>query len=211
LGSGTTIRLEEIAKEEKLRKRKERESRLGIWSFHQERAYPEFDSARMGELSIEIAERYVGGLRRNWKDGRRQRIEDLVDDIVSGIITYLAGLKARRVEHERWQVEWCRQEQLRALALAREEREASRRKFLKHLVAMSSEADELRAFLVRLRKRVPASPSGELLRMSRWAEARLERLERQLTAEAISVALKEGELFPEIDHLIAPEPEEESA
>jgi hypothetical protein len=201
--------LEELAKEEKLRKRKERESRLGIWSFHQERAYPEFDFARTGELSIEIAEEYVGGLRRNWKDGWRQRIEGLVNDIVGGIITYLAGLKARREEQERWQVEWRRQEQFRALALAREEREADRRKFLKHLVVMSSEADELRSVLVRLGKRVPASKAGELLQMLKWAEARLEHLEGQLTAEAISVALKERDLFPGIDHLIAPAPEEE--
>jgi len=39
---------EELAKEERLRKKRERGSRLGIWSFHQERAYPEFDFIRTG-------------------------------------------------------------------------------------------------------------------------------------------------------------------
>ena len=52
------------------------------------------------------------------------------------------------------------------------------------------------------------SPRGELTRMLS-VEARLERLERQLTGEGISVALQEQGLFPEIDTLTAPDLDEE--
>lgn len=204
-----TPTMEELAKEERLRTRRERESRRGIWSFDHERAYPEFDFIRTGELSIEIAEKYVGSLRRNWKDGRRQRVEGLVDDIVGGIITYLAGVKARREEHERWQREWQREAQLRALARAREKREEQRNEFLRRFVAISTEADELRSFLARLHERISASSPGELLRMLEWAEARLKRLEGELTAEGMSEALRGQKLFPEVDDLVAPTPEEE--
>jgi hypothetical protein len=164
---------------------------------------------RIGELSIEIAEKYVGSLRRNWKDGRRQRMEGLVDDIVGGIVTYLAGVKARREEHERWQREWRREEQLRALSRAREQREVRRREFLEHFVVISTEADELRSLLTRLQERMPTSPPGELVRMLEWAKARLQRVEGELTAEGISIALQELKLFPEVDDLVAPTPEEE--
>lgn len=200
--------LEELAKEERLRKKEERNARLGIWSFGRERAYPEFDFIRTGEFSVQIAEQYVGGLRRSWKDGRRQRVEDLVDDIVSGIVTYLAGVKAKRKEHERWQREWRRREQREVLARAREEREERRRKFLQRFVTISTDADELQSFLDRLRPRVSECRSGELARMMEWAEARLQRLEGELTPEGISSALRERKLFPEVDDLAAPEPDD---
>jgi hypothetical protein len=121
--------MEELAKEEQLRKKQERNARLGIWSFNRERAYPEFDFGRAGELSIQIKDEYVGGLRRNWADGKRQTLESLVDDIASGIPAYLAGAKARREEHERRQREWERRQRLAALARAREEREKSEATF----------------------------------------------------------------------------------
>jgi hypothetical protein len=139
-----------LAKEEQLRKKRERNDQLGIWSFDRQRAYPEFDFGRPGELSIQIKDEYVGGLRRNWADGKRQTLESLVDDIASGIPAYLAGAKARREEHERRQREWERRQRLAALARAREEREKKRSDFLKRLVAISREADELKLFLACL-------------------------------------------------------------
>ena len=193
--------MEELAKEEQLRKKQERSTRLGIWSFNRERAYPEFDFVRTGELCIQIADQYVRGLRRSWGDGKRQKVEGLVGDIVSGMVTYLAGAKARREERERWQRDCDRRQRLAALARAREERESRRREFLKRFVALSTEADELKSFLVRLRERMPARPSDELARMTEWTEARLQRLEDELTPEGIASALQERELFPEIDQL----------
>jgi hypothetical protein len=88
-----------------------------------------------------------------------------------------------------------------ALARAREERESRRCEFLKRFVALSTEADELKSFLARLRERMPACLLGELARMTEWTEARLQRLEDELTPEGIATALQERELFPEVDQL----------
>ena len=201
--------MDELAKEERLRKKQERNAQLGIWSLNQERAYPEFDSVRTGELSIQIKDEYVRGLRRNWADGKRQKLESLVDDIASGVFAYLAGVKARREEHERWQREWERRQRLAAIARAREEREVKRGDFLRRLVAISREADELKLFLARLRDALPESPSGDLARLLEWADARLERLEGELAPDDISAALDEQILFPEVDPLLPPETEED--
>jgi hypothetical protein len=194
--------MEELAKEEQLRKKQERNARLGIWSFNRERAYPEFDFVRTGELCVQIADQYVRGLRRSWGDGKRQKVECLVDEIVSGMVTYLAGAKARREERERWQRDWDRRQRLAALARAREERESRRREFLKRFVALSTEVDELKSFLGRLSECMPTRLSGELTRMIKWTEACLQRLEDELTPQRIAAALQERELFPEIDQLI---------
>lgn len=159
--------VDELKKEEQLRKKQERDSRFGIWSYSSERAYPEFDFVRTGELSIQIKDQYIKGLRRSWNDGRRQKLETLIDDIVSGIIAYLAGVEIdRREKREAWQREWQRKEQLYALASARQARETSRAKFLQDLIKVSTQADELRSFVTRLRERMPTSPSGELQRLT---------------------------------------------
>jgi hypothetical protein len=201
--------IEELSREQQLRKKRELNARLGIWSFDRERAYPEFDFIRTGELSVRITDDYVRGLRRNWGDGKHRKIETAIDDIVGGIIAYLAGVKANREERERRQRKWDREREQARLARAREEREKQRREFLRHFVSISTEADELKSLLERLRDRPPVQPAGELARMLEWAEARLVQLEGELAPDGIVSVLRERELFPEIDNLLSPEREEE--
>ncbi|MEY9344172.1 hypothetical protein ABIF16_000020 [Bradyrhizobium elkanii] len=201
--------LEELSKEELLRKQQERNARMGMWSFSRERAYPEFDFVRTGALSIQVTSDYVDGLRRNWADGKRQTIENLLDVIVGGIVTYLAGVKAQREKRERWQRSWERRQQLAELARAREARETRRREFLKRFVAISTEVDELKSFLVPLRSQALSHPSGELARMLEWTEARLSLLENELAPDGVAASLRERDLFPEIDNLVLPDAEED--
>jgi hypothetical protein len=47
------------------------------------------------------------------------------------------------------------------------------------------------------------------MRLLEWVEARLRCLEDKLTGEGISAALREQELFPEIDNLTTPDLGEE--
>jgi hypothetical protein len=157
--------IEGLTREERRQKKQERDARLGIWSFHHERAYPEFDFVRTGELNVRIKEEYVGRLRRNWNDGKRQKIESLVDDIAGGIAAYLAGVKAKRKERERWHRKWERRQRLAALAKARQDREMRRQEFLTRFAAISTEADELNSLTARLRDGLKGRPSGELARM----------------------------------------------
>jgi hypothetical protein len=132
-----------------------------------------------------------------------------VDDIVAGITTYLAGVKAKREQRERWHREWERRQRLAALASAREEREAQRHEYLKRLAAISTEADELKSLLARLRDRLPAHPSGEVASMLEWTEGRLVQLEDKLTPDGIASELRERELFSDVDELSAPEEDED--
>lgn len=197
--------IEELAREKKLQEKEKRDGRLGLWSFGRERAYSEYDFIRTGELNVHIADQYVSGLRRSWKDGKRQRIETLIDDIVSGIITYIAGVKAKHAENERRQLERRRHEHLRALARARDERESQRRKFLQRIIEISAEADELQLFVDRIGPRLPKCNSSELLRMVEWVKSLLQRIENELKPDQISAALRDKNLFPEADDLSGPE------
>ncbi|WP_315731256.1 MULTISPECIES: hypothetical protein [unclassified Bradyrhizobium] len=200
--------MEELALEEQQKKKRERGLPVSLWSLDYKRVYPEFDFIRSGELSLQIANEYVG-LRRNWTDGKRQRLENLTDDIAGGIVAYLAGIRAKREERERWQRSWERQRHLDALVRAREERETKRAKFLNRLAAISGEADQLRPFVAKLRCELTENDVGELTRLLEWADAYVSRLENELTPDGISEALGEQKLFPEPDPLVPPEMEED--
>jgi hypothetical protein len=137
--------VEELAAEERRRKR------LHItWDSPYGREYPEWDFTRTGQLSLEIENHYLTGFRRSWNDGKHQRLEALIDEIVAGIIAYGMGLKLRREEHERCQRNWERQRRVRARAEARQERETERAKVLDELVKISVEAAQLRTWLAEV-------------------------------------------------------------
>src|SRR5581483_7741999 len=107
--------MEELSTEERLRKKRERDAQLGRWSFDSERAYPEFDFVRTGELALGIKHEYVDGSpQRNWRDGKRRALHDQLEEITSGVVIYLAAVKVRREKHEQWQEEWRRREERQA-------------------------------------------------------------------------------------------------
>ncbi len=200
--------MEELAAEERQKKRRERENHVNLWSLDYKRAYPDFDFVRSGKLSLQIANEYVG-LRRNWADGKRQRLEDLIYDIAGGFVAYLAGIKTRREERERWHRSWERQRQIDALARARKERETKRVEFLSRLAVISTEADQLKPLVARLRGELKENGSGELARLLEWANAYVLRLEGELTPAGIAGVLGKQELFPEPDPLVPPEAEQD--
>jgi len=191
---------EELAAEERRRKR------LSItWDSPYGRTYPDWDFIRTGELIIEIKNEYLsGGLRRRWKDGKHQRLENLIDEIAAGIVAYGVAIKLRQEEQARWQRNCERQRRLDARGHAREEREQERHKILDELIAILTEADKLRRWLADA-KGWPERPNpDEFTRFVKWARSRLEHLEHAVDPDGIVKSLKEGELFPEIDPLIDP-------
>ncbi len=68
------------------------------------------------------------GFRARWADGKRQRIETSLNDIVSGLVATAESMRARRLEHERWQEQQREEERRRA-------EEAERQLLLRQRVA----------------------------------------------------------------------------
>ena len=191
--------LDELAAEDRRRKR------LAItWDSPYGRGYPEWDVVRTGQLMIEIENQYANGLRRSWKDGKHQRLENLIDEIVAGIIAYGVALKLKEDERARWQRNYERRRRVEARRDARQQRESKRKQILDELVAISAEAGKLRTWLEEV-KRWPERPqSDEFTRFVEWARNRLEYLDHAVDPDGIAERLKSRELFPEIDPLIDP-------
>ncbi len=142
---------EEQAKEEKRLAKRERDIRLGNWSFDNTKAYPEYDFIRTGEIGIHITHQYVSGARRSWKDGKTQKVEDLIDEIAVGIVAYLAGVKVRREEHEQQRQRWAMEAQQRELARQHQEREEKRREFILKATGKMAEIESLEKFLLQIK------------------------------------------------------------
>jgi len=189
--------VEELAKEEKRKKRSSWE-----WSF--DRTYPEWDFIRTGELSLEIENQYLTGFRRSWNDGKRQRLEDVIEDISVAIVAYAAGLKLEREKRDRWNRNWERQSRVRARAEKRRSREDERAKILDELVGISNEAIKLRTWLIDAEKWPQPAQPNEFNRFVIWAGERLDYLEHAVEPEGIAKTLKSRALFPETDSLVDP-------
>ena len=169
-GEPTSVRLEEkiqrrehvlTPSEEKLR------TRGHGWGL------PRYDYTPTGRLSFEVLE-FADGLRRRWSDGKRRKLEDLLNEIMAGMATIsITVLRPRRLEHERWERERARQ----ARKQAREE------KYLRHLKGTReawSRNEDFRAFLASVKRRAEdawgAIPeSSAFAKWFAWAESLAER------------------------------------
>lgn len=200
---------EELKAEEQKRKRDQnRWRRSDPWAnvdlSPYERPYPEWDIIKSGELVVQI-EGYGGqGLRKSWSDGRRQKIELLLDDVVVGIRAFLAAEKHQREEREAWAREQEHLRRRREKAKQRQEREMQRLAFFKRM-------SDAQVEIARIEGWLEAFPgTGEeaaLERMKAWAQVRLAELKAALDSTGLEAGLQKIQLFPETDPLFDPEGE----
>lgn len=188
---------------EELEKEAQQKKRMGSmgYFFSSQRAYAEYDYTRTGELGIEIANEYITGARRSWKDGKTQKVEDLLNEIIVGVVAYLAGLKARREEREEWHRNWERQQERRGIEEKIRQREEERRAFVMKLVDKSEQLAKLQNLLSSLPE--ASENTSEYSQMVGWIRGRIEELRDQLGPAGITEKLQKKDLFPEADKLVA--------
>lgn len=79
------------------------------------RSTPEWDQAPSGRLKLSIRNGGYLGLRRNWAEGKRQRIPALIPKFIDGIENMAVAMTAQRIEREeqsrRWEEERKRAEE----------------------------------------------------------------------------------------------------
>ena len=104
---------EELAKEEKERKRRERRWARNDWdyvpSFSSFSHWPEWDYAPTGKVSFEfdLYLRYSSSLRRSFKDAKIQRLENMANDIAVGLAVLASAKREddRKAEEDRIRAE----------------------------------------------------------------------------------------------------------
>lgn len=164
---------------------------------------PQYSYEHTGRLTFEISG-WGKDLRRIWRDGRTQRLEGMLDDIVSGIGARIDFERQQRIENEERQKRRAVLARRRELAAGRAAREAKRLELVQTILSAQQEAKQIRGLLDEI---PDTHTSGSYVRMIAWAQARLRLLEGKTDAQAIADTLDADDLFPESDPLFDPDGE----
>ena len=182
---------EEIAREEKSKK-----ARGGANEYQYGSREPEWDYIPSGNFVLQLDEMYHSGLRRSWADGKKQRVENLLNDFFAGAVAYAAAEKAARVERERWQREWQDAEQRRWEEQERRKLEESSWKFLAGKIECLERAERIERFVEATKAQLTNSDSlPQLDRLLDWSRDYAARLRTECRPKVLNDALSEALLF----------------
>lgn len=198
---------EELAREERRKEKQARSRRRNDWDsspFGYSPPWPEYVTEWTGELVFAM-DVWADGLRKTWGDGKIQRIERLVPDIVAGIELVLEFIRVRREEREDRERKWQELQRRRKLAQARKEREEKRLAHLRHIIDLRREARDIRDWLASLPPETNPTEESDLGRMITWVGRRLADIDRQTGIEAAQSFAGTNDLFPQADELHDPE------
>jgi hypothetical protein len=158
---------------------------------------PQWDYSPSGILVLELGEQYHSGLRRIFRDGKRQQLENLLNDFLAAAVAYAAAVKARREEHERQRREWNEQEQRRIEKREQVERNRKRWKFVSERILSLERADKIDRFVRHIESACSATNSvGEnVRRFVDWAKAYSSVLKSVCDPSELDGVLENEELF----------------
>ncbi len=121
--------------------KKEQEKRSWMYS------RPEYYYKTSGQLSLLIAESCVSNVRKQWSDGKRRQLEDLLNNFIIGLHNAANAKKEWRLEKERWERKWEERRQREAEESSRRMREESRIKYLNEQLQLLRKSREIREFI----------------------------------------------------------------
>jgi len=192
---------EELAKEEKERKRRQRRwarndwdhvPRFGLYSH-----WPEWDYTPTGKVSFEfdLYLRYSSALRRSFKDAKIQRLESMANDIAVGLAVLAAAKREddRRAEIDRLRAEeeTKRRNEAKRLAYI----EDRRLKVLGAVFERIEKRDRLRRLATQIAEELKDTQSPRAAEFVAWLDGLLERAVRSADVEGLERLFEAEHVF----------------
>ena len=178
--------------------RRNKAQRANKWELYS-RLYvqlPDWDYTATGLLLLEIEDKRHLSVRTRWNDTATQRLENMLNDVLAGLVAYAAALKQEREEFERRKRDWALREQRQAEERAHTALEKARVEFLEGKLKAFEEMTRLDRFLGRLTSSSHWHEPPERFReFLQWAEKRIQQLRQQCSAGALQEALADSPLF----------------
>jgi len=131
---------------------------------------PEARPVATGALEFHIDVGWLsdgGTVRKSWRDGKKQRVEDCLPGIIAGLLAAAHALKADRLAREEREREWKEKERRRRRAVWEERQEKRRREALEAELASWQLCADLRAY-VDMRRAAGAPPDADAERWEAW-------------------------------------------
>lgn len=127
-----------------------------------------------GRLVLQ-ADCYAESLRKRWADGKRQRVDTMLDSVVRGLADILEHYRQQRLDNECVERQKVKVAAVREAAEKREERDEQRRKEIEQNAADWQKSTEIRSYLAALRAEIaehrlkPTRPE-EFAKWLGWAD-----------------------------------------
>lgn len=125
-----------------------------------------YDLVSSGVLVLNIEN--VWGLRHSWKDGKTQRLEETLNDVIVGLLECAFQKKAQREEQDRERRRAEEQERRREVARQRHRQERARIWRFSRLRDACKQHEDLHGFLEQLRS--SAGAVGQKTELGQWLE-----------------------------------------
>jgi hypothetical protein len=147
----------------------------------------QWDYRPSSRLTLELEEQYHTGLRRVFCDGKRHRLENLLNDFIAATVVYSAAEKARREENDRRNRERREQEQRRIEQQQQIERNKKRWTFVSDKIQALERAEKIDRFVQHVASTGSESnPLGEnARRLVDWARRYSDLLKSTCTGSEI--------------------------
>jgi hypothetical protein len=187
----------------------ERRRKASNWRFLDNDPYPrppDWDYSPTGELSIDLEAvwSYSHSMpRRAFKDGKRQRLEDMAAKVAIGIVV-IAEAKAARQRDE--------QERARAQEIRRRERErqehrkrieAQREAELSALIALQERAGQLESLAAIIEQSGTSANEGRVRVFSQWLTKQLDEARAHLSLGGLEARFAQRSVFGDDDYNVS--------
>lgn len=173
-------------------------ARRGQWVSEWDRPrIPEWDYLPSGRLQLELDKGYhYDRIRRKFSDGKRQRIEDLLDQVLTSAAMIAANEKAKREQALLRKLEYEEADRRRKEADRLERLRAKRWELLEQQMSQLEKAQRAENFILAFRE----ANAGQELTMDcekflQWTEAEARRLRSALSPEVIARMLEQHRLM----------------
>jgi hypothetical protein len=130
--------------------------------------YPRYEWVSTGQLSFHIDQYGGAGVRRDWSDGKRLRLENKLHEILVGLQNMAAGIRAERQKWDDWKHEQELAEERRLTRVRAAE--VQRRLRLRMVRAMQrwEHARRLQLFCNAVERRLASLTTGQTQRVQKW-------------------------------------------
>lgn len=152
---------------------------------------PEYDYVPNGELILKFDKDYnAGSTRRNFSDGKRQRLEDLIPSMITALESWSVAVKVKREQRAQWERDWAEQERRRHDRERQARVEGYRIAFLQRQIERKREIDGLSALIATWEQAQADAEDAKFMELLEFARLYRERLEEKIGSPAVAERIR---------------------
>ncbi len=114
---------------------------------------PQYKYSPNGQLSLVMkTEEYISGIRRQWSDGKRRNLDDMISASIIGLIKMAIKIRSKEIEREEWRKKWEEERQKQLELEKKKQEEQQKIDQLEGFVKDWIHSQNIRSYLLALKE-----------------------------------------------------------